>query len=79
MRSYPTTIPRQWKPSMKEGAVQCKQTQGARLQRGGNSRHLGGGGTLEFGERVFGWGVWWLFVSFEISLCLQIKTNFGDI
>ena len=31
MRSYhPTTIPRQWKRKTKEGAVQCKETQGAR-------------------------------------------------
>jgi hypothetical protein len=62
---------------MKEGAVQCKETQGARLERGGNSRHLGPGRRGDFG--VWGQGIWRGSLVVEIYLCLEIKTNFGDI
>ena len=56
MRSYhPTTISRQWKRTTKEGAVQCKETHGARLERGGNSRP-GRRGEGDFG--VWGQGIW---------------------
>ena len=77
MRSYPTTIPRQWKRKTKEGAVQCKETQGARLERGGNSRHLGPGRRGEGDFGVWGQGIWRGSLVVEIYLCLEIKPILG--